>query len=129
MAILWQMHEVWVEKIAAQQLLRYPIEYMSKTRGWKLYMREMPAGRGKNAKIERIESLEPIYRNGQFWCREDQAEFLDEYYGYPGCDTWDVLDCLGYAVNTWNAIHAKRILDKVRERKNRMNMRKGHMGY
>jgi hypothetical protein len=129
LAIRWGMHEVWVESIAGQRLLRYPIEMVSKSRGWQMTMREIKADRGYNAKVDRIESLEPIYRGGQFWVRDDQAEFLDEYYGYPGYPTRDILDALGYAVNTWNVIHAKKVLDAVRARKERMYARKGHTGY
>jgi hypothetical protein len=121
LAYMWGIGEAWCEAIAGQRLLRYPIEYMSKVKNFRLNMRwDLKTDRGANAKRDRIESLEPIYRNGQFWCRRDQTEFLDEYHGYPGHPTKDILDALGYATQTWNAIHAKRIIAAVRARKDRM---------
>lgn len=130
LAKAWGIYEAWVENIAGQRLLRYPIEYMRKSSGYNLTMRtDLKTEKGANAKMARIESLEPIYRGGQFWCRRDQTDFLDEYYNYPGHPTKDVLDALGYATQTWNAIHAKRILDIVRARRDKQSARRGHMGY
>jgi hypothetical protein len=125
MAKMWGLPEFWLETNAAQRLLRYPIEYMNKTgfqyegqlTHWKLSIKELKADRGANAKRVRIEALEPLFREGRFWVRHDQEEFLEEYYNYPGGRTKDVLDCLGYATQTWNAIHAKRIMGIMRERR------------
>lgn len=124
---LWNLPEFWLETIAAQRLLRYPIEYRNKqeamktgvTRGHQMHIRELKTDRGANAKRTRIESLEPIFRDGRFWVRHDQNEFLNEYYDYPGGRTVDVLDCLGYAVQTWNAVHARNILDMMKKRRER----------
>lgn len=129
LARLWAVNTVHVEEIAAQRLLRYPIEYRSKIEGITLNFSPIKADRGANAKTARIESLEPIYRNGQFWCRHDQGAFLDEYNGYPGAPTKDILDALGLATQTWNAIHARRILDIVRARRERYSQRRSHTGY
>lgn len=120
----WRLHEFWLETIAAQRLLRYPVEYKNKVSSWRMGIKELKSDRGANAKRTRIESLEPLFRDGRFWCRHDQSEFLDEYYDYPGGRTVDVLDCLGYATQTWNAIHAKQILDIIRERKQRWQVRR-----
>lgn len=130
MARLWGLKECWVENIAGQRLLRYPIEYRQKIERYNLSVRyDLKTSRGDNAKRDRIESLEPLFRNGQFWVRHDQTVFLDEYYGYPGFPTKDILDALGYSLQTWNTIHAKRVLDAVRQRQDRWNARKTHTGY
>lgn len=127
MAKTWGLSEFWLEANAAQRLLRYPVEYMNKS-GFtyegqhvhhRLSIKELKADRGANAKRVRIEALEPVFREGRLWVRQDQEEFLEEYYAYPGGRTVDVLDCLGYATQTWNTIHAKHILDLMRERKER----------
>jgi hypothetical protein len=127
MAKMWNLPEFWLETNAAQRLLRYPVEYMNKSGfqyegqhvHWKLSIKELKADRGANAKRTRIESLEPLFRDGRLWVRHDQSEFLNEYYDYPGGRTVDVLDCLGYATQTWNAIHAKQLLSIIRDRKQR----------
>lgn len=121
-AELWNLKEFWLETVAAQKHLKTHIEYRNKVEKRSLTVRELPAQHGKNAKIQRIEALEPLFRQGRIWVRQDQTEFLDEYFNYPGARTWDVLDCLGYAPYTWNAIHAKGILEKIREHKERHTM-------
>lgn len=115
----WNLRDFWLETIAAQRLLRYPVEYKNKVSRWKMSIKELKVDRGANAKRTRIESLEPLLREGRLWVRHDQSAFLNEYYDYPGGETVDVLDCLGYATQTWNAIHAKQILSIIRERKER----------
>lgn len=130
LAQLWGLYEVWIEQIAGQRLLRYPIEYRRKTTGYNITPRfDLKTDKSANAKRDRIESLEPLFRGGQLWVRRDQSEFLDEYYNYPGHPTVDVLDALGYSTQTWNAIHAKRVLDMVRQRRERWAVRKTHTGY
>jgi hypothetical protein len=124
-ATTWNLGEFWLETIAAQKYLKYHIEYRNKIENRRLTVRELKSEHSKNAKRTRIEALEPLFREGRFWVRNDQAEFLDEYYDYPGGRTVDILDCLGYATQTWNAIHAKRILDMMRQRKERW---KGYNG-
>lgn len=85
--------------------------------------------RSANAKRDRIESLEPLFRNGQIWVRHDQNEFLDEYTTYPACRTRDILDALGYSPQAWNSFHARRILDKMKERRMARSGRQSITGY
>lgn len=130
LAKMWGLNECWVENIAGQRLLRYPLQYRQKVENFALTVRfDLKTDRGANAKRDRIESLEPIYRQGQFWCRHDQGEFIDEYCGYPGHPTKDILDAIGYSTQTWNAIHARRINDIIQKRKERHNHRKTRTGY
>lgn len=130
LAKMWGLPEGWCEGIAGQRYLRYPVEYRSKLENYKFKLRfDLKTDRGANSKRDRIESLEPIYRNGQFYCRHDQSEFLDEYYGYPGYPTKDVLDALGYAPQTWNTVHSRRVQDIIRQRRDRFATRKSRTGY
>jgi hypothetical protein len=119
LAKMWGLIEFWLETVAAQKYLKYHIEYRNKIEDRRLTVRELKSEHSKNSKRTRIESLEPLFRDGRFWVRRDQSLFLDEYYEYPGGRTVDILDCLGYATQTWNAIHAKKILDLVKQRKDR----------
>jgi hypothetical protein len=100
----WNLHTVYLEKIAAQQLLRYPIEYHGNRTGQKLNIEMIAAPRNRGAKDERIRSLEPIFRNAKYWTREDQAQFENEYRMYPASRTVDVLDVMGYGVTLFDAI-------------------------
>lgn len=121
MSEMWALPEFWLETVAAQRILKYYIEYKGKMTKRNLTVRELKTDRAANAKRVRIESLEPILREGRLWVRRDQNEFLDEYELYPGSNTLDVLDCLGYATQTWNAIHARRILDMMDKRRDKWN--------
>lgn len=111
----WRLQRFHLEKIAAQQLLRYPIEYRSKVEDYTLRVDELPAGRGKNAKDDRIRALEPFFRNGKMYCRRDQLQFIEEYKSYPSCRTKDVLDCLGYAQVILSPIRHKDVQNSVSE--------------
>lgn len=126
---MWGISEYWLEKVAAQQYLRYPIEYRSKVENFTMRKNDLIGERSPNAKRNRIEGLEPLFRNGQIWVRHDQNEFLDEYAAYPGAPTLDVLDALAYSPQAWNAFHARHILDIVRQHRERHNARKGYTGY
>jgi hypothetical protein len=134
MAARWNLLEFWLETVAAQRILKYHIEYRNKhvkpEKGERrLTVRELKSDRGANAKRVRIESLEPVLREGRLWVREDQSEFLDEYYDYPSGRTVDVLDCLGYAPQTWNAIHAKSIMKSIDARRQKYKGRSSRTGY
>jgi hypothetical protein len=95
---------VYLEKIAAQQLLRYPLEYHGKMTGKSLAIQYIQAPRGANAKDERIRALEPVFRNFKFWSRKDQTQFDNEYRTYPSSRTIDILDTLGYANSMFDNI-------------------------
>jgi hypothetical protein len=120
----WRLNRFHLEKVAAQQLLRYPIEYHSKVQNYKLIVDELPASRAKNAKDDRIRSMEPKFRNGKFWCRRDQSQFIEEYRSYPSCRTRDILDCLGYVQQILDPIKYRDVISAVsrwnRDRKSAM---------
>lgn len=130
MAKLWGLPNFWLETVAAQKYLKYHLEYRAKIEDWNLTCDPLKSDNSANAKRIRIEALEPVFRARRFWARRDQSEFLTEYYNYPGGRTMDVLDCLGFAAQTWNAIQAKGILAIMKERKERHNARRSKVtGY
>jgi intein/homing endonuclease len=106
----WRLQDFYVEKIAAQQLLRFPVEYRSRVEDYRLTMREIVAPRARNAKDDRIRAMEPNFRQSKFWCRRDQSQFLEEYKTYPSCRTKDVLDCLGYANSMFDNVRYKDVV-------------------
>jgi hypothetical protein len=129
MAERWNLREFWLETVAAQKYLKYHIEYRNKIEKRTLTVRELKSDRGANAKRVRIEALEPLLRANRLWVRQDQSALLDEYYAYPGGRTVDVMDCLGYSPQTWNAIFAKNILALTQQKRDRWKARKTHTGY
>lgn len=128
-ATTWDMRAFWLETVAAQKYLKYHIEYRNKIENRALTVNPLKSDTGANAKRIRIEALEPVLRANRLWVRHDQSEFLTEYFAYPGGRTVDILDCLSYAPQTWNAVHSRRLNDVIQRRKDRHNVRKGHMGY
>jgi hypothetical protein len=129
MAFRWNRREFWLETVAAQRILKYHLEYRGRVEGRQLTVNELKTSTSKDAKRIRIEALEPLLRDGRVWVRHDQSAFLDEYYAYPGGRTVDVLDCLGYAPQTWNAIYARNLTKMLAERRAAFANRKSHTGY
>ena len=125
----WKVRTVHIEKIAAQQLLRYPIEARKKVEAYDLNIEYIVAPRSANAKTERIMALEPEFRNERFWTRYDQEKFEYEFKHYPACRTKDILDTIAYAnivlapveyraaigaVSQWNRRQKSRLQEAVR---------------
>jgi len=129
MASMWELNEFWLETVAAQKYLKYHIEYRNKIEKRKLRVLSLKSDTGANAKRTRIESLEPLFRGGKIWARADQSAFINEYMAYPGGLTVDILDCLGYGTQTWNANYAKQINKIVDQHRNRWKARKSKTGY
>lgn len=123
MAKLWGLAEIWLETVAAQTILKYHLEYRNRIEGRSLKINPLKTDHSANGKRSRIEALLPLFQEGRFFCRHDQNEFLTEYYAYPGGYTVDVLDALGYAPQTWNAVHAKSVLKLIEERRRKLGFR------
>jgi hypothetical protein len=103
----WKIKTIDLETIGAQKWLKYHIDVMNEQRRkdgkWTVEIRELKIEHGKDAKIHRIESLEPMFERGEFWClKEGHEKFIQEYVEYPYSSTRDILDVLGYAMRTWN---------------------------
>jgi phage terminase large subunit-like protein len=127
----WQMTEFHLETVAAQKYLKYHIEYRNKVEKRNLRVRELKTDRGKHGKWTRIDALSPLFEQGKIFVRRDQSAFLDEYYRYAHSTrhTVDILDCLGYAPQTWETMRTKEIAAIKEERKNRMGRRSKATGY
>lgn len=103
----WKIKRVHLETIAAQKWLKYHIEVMNELRKkdgkWTIEIIELKIDHSKDAKIHRIESLEPMFERGEFWClKAGHEKFIQEYVEYPYSATRDILDVLGYAMTTWS---------------------------
>ena len=114
MAAKWGLGEAFLETVAAQNLLKFHIEEKNKMPGVRpLYIHELKYDNSENAKKNRIEAMEPTYRNLQFWCHPSHAEFHEEYDTYPACSTVDVLDTIGYAPQTFEVIRRRELMEAV----------------
>ena len=125
------MSEFHLETVAAQKYLKYHIEYRNKVETRNLRCRELKTDRGKNAKWTRIDALSPLFEQGKIYVRRDQSAFLDEYYRYTHSmkHTVDILDCLGYAPQTWSTLRVREIAAIKEERKAKMGKRSHSTGY
>ena len=114
----WGLYECWLETVAAQNLLKFHIEEKNRTLTRPLRVRELPYDNSENAKNNRIESMEPTYRSGNFWIHRSMTEFTDEYNTYHARKTTDVdvLDTVGYSPMTYDIIRRRDVMQKMKER-------------
>jgi hypothetical protein len=81
-------------------------------------------------KEKRIEALEPIFKNGQFWCHRPHEPFINEYKAYPAPATIDCLDTLGYAPRIFEVMRRKEMYQWMRTQQTAFQERKvGAAGY
>jgi hypothetical protein len=110
----WQMSDMWLETVAAQNLMQFYIEERNRRESRPIYVNELPYDNSENAKRNRIEAEQPLYRNGQVWLARGFCEdFEREYLAYPASATLDVLDTFGYVTQTLGGIRQKDALDFV----------------
>lgn len=124
----WKIREPWLETVGAQKWIKFHLETESENRkklGKWIFTRfnEFKKDNGKDAKIQRIEALEPMFVRGDFWCsRNGQEQFIKEYLEYPYSPTRDILDVIGYGVaHTINtgSLSDKEVNEAMRQSKNR----------
>jgi hypothetical protein len=134
MAEKWGMSEVFLETVAAQNLLKFHLEQMNEIRRTEgkrtLYVQELDYDNSENAKKNRIESMEPIYKNGQFFVHPAHKDFYAEYDVYPASATIDVLDTIGYAPQTFQVIRRRELMEMaMRQQQEFKERRVGMAGY
>lgn len=104
----WKIKEPWLETIAAQKWLKYHLEVMDEQRKkdgkWTFKkINEFKSSHAKDAKIQRIEALEPVFERGEVYVLKfGQEQLVQEYLEYPYAETRDILDVLGYSMQVWN---------------------------
>lgn len=135
----WKIRTPHLETVGAQQWLKYHLDVENKNRRLlgKFYfyeIKEFKKDNSKDAKIHRIESLEPMFKRGEFWMlRNGQEKFINEYLEYPYAPTRDILDVLGYAPQLWDmeSMDTKEITSFLEKNKQyfRNRTRNNHTGY
>lgn len=105
----WGMREAYLETVAAQNLMKFYLDERNTKEKRPIYVNELPYDNSENAKTNRIEAEEPMFKNGQFWCHRSQTAFISEYNSYPA-GLKDVLDTLGYVPQTLNMVRDKNAM-------------------
>lgn len=133
----WKMKVVHLETIAGQRWLKYHLDVAMETRRmlgkWTFQIEPLKTSHNKDAKIQRIESLEPLFNRQGLWVKRTGDEsFIKEYEEYPYSLTRDILDVLGYSSELWSGSaysddEVKNFLSK--HRSYATNRRAGMTGY
>jgi hypothetical protein len=125
----WGMRDFWLETVGAQNILKFYLDERNARETRPLYVNELPYDNSENAKVNRIESLEPAFKNGQIWCHRNQKKFIEEYNSYPA-GLVDVLDVLGYLPGTLEVIRRREVMEMMdRQRDDFASRNVGSGGY
>jgi len=114
----WELRSAYLETVAAQNLMKFYLEDKNNRVKWPVHIIELPYDNSANAKKNRIEALEPLFRNGNVYCHRSQMEFISEYMAYPASPTVDVLDTLGYVPQTLDATSNNDVIKYLVNQKN-----------
>jgi hypothetical protein len=113
----WGMRDFWLETVGAQNILKFYLEERNAREKNPLYVNELPYDNSENAKVNRIEALEPAFKNGQIWCHRSQKKFIEQYNSYPA-GLVDVLDTLGYLPQTLEVIRRREVMEMMDKQRN-----------
>lgn len=106
----WGMREMWLETVAAQNLMKFYLEERNMKEKRPIQVNELPYDNSPNAKRNRIEALEPMFKGGNFFCNRLHSAFLNEYERYPA-GLMDVLDTLGYVPQTFRVMNTRAAME------------------
>lgn len=88
---------VYVEEVGYQVSLRHFAKIDMQTEGSHQYhINQLPSDNRKNAKDLRIESLQPVVKNGAMHVLRNMRTLIQELEDYPYAHTKDVLDVMGF---------------------------------
>jgi hypothetical protein len=129
----WKLNRFFLETVGAQTYLKFHIEQENLRTGRFLDVESLKTSTAANAKDHRITALVPYFRNGEFYVRRDQAQFLSEYSTYPvrskKSKPIDVLDTLGYAPQVWELQSFNTDLDDLADEQAAKFEQAGVAGY
>jgi len=113
----WGMRDFWLETVGAQNILKFYLDERNAREARPLYVNELPYDNSENAKVNRIESLEPAFKNSQIWAHRSQKKFIEQYSSYPA-GLVDVLDTLGYLPQTLEVIRRREVMEMMDKQRN-----------
>lgn len=89
--------KVYIEEVGYQVALRHFARQDMEAKGSFAYSIEaLPIDNRANAKALRIESLEPVVKNGMLHIMHGMADILQEFEDYPYAATKDIIDVTGW---------------------------------
>jgi hypothetical protein len=88
----WMLPEFWMGVTASELLGFYLEQRARKSDG--LYLNSFPDDDSQAGMKNRIEALEPLFRESKVWTHPSHKKFLDQYENYPAANL-DTLDALG----------------------------------
>jgi len=88
---------VHIEEVYYQKAVRHFAKVRMEQTGYAYTMNKLKSDNSKNAKANRIRTIQAHASNGFIHIKPMMAAFIDEYCDYPGGITCDILDCLGFA--------------------------------
>jgi hypothetical protein len=130
----WGMRDMWLETVAAQNLMKFHIEQRNRNESRPIFVNELKYDNSENAKTNRIEALVPILKNGQIWLprvgkHAGISKLVQEYNSYPA-GLKDILDVLGYVPETLENIRRAETMEYVQYQQQEFNSRSvGRGGY
>jgi hypothetical protein len=125
----WGMRDMWLETVAAQNLLKFYLEERNMKEQKPLFVNELPYDNSENAKKNRIELIEPIMKNGQLYVHRSQTKLIGQVSAYPA-GLIDILDTMGYAPQTLGGVRTRGASDWLsQQQQDFANRQSGAGGY
>jgi len=121
----------WKIETAAQQMfILKSIRNACIKEGIPLSLTELPAQTGKDAKLNRIKSLQEDFVKGDILILDSQRDLIGEYLAFPLGTTKDIMDALSWHKLFWRQVDTKELNKKADQRFNKYLMgRNPYTGY
>jgi hypothetical protein len=98
---VWRPRGIGFEEVGFQFMLKDEFERARQAARLEVGLLELKTPTNV-IKESRIRGLQPDFFRGDFYVREDQTDFLDEYRKFPTGRHVDILDSLAYHPQLWN---------------------------
>lgn len=127
-AARWDLNEFWIGELANKLLAFYLYERDRKEKR-KLDANEFPNDDSQAGMKNRIEALEPLFRETKVWTHPEHKKFVEQYENYPA-GAIDTLDALGNVTVTLDLGDDKAAKDFLsRQQEQFENRNSGAGGY
>jgi hypothetical protein len=122
----WKLSDFWMGQ-TANEILAWYLAQRDRFEKNKLTVNEFPDDDTQAGMKNRIESLEPLFRDHKFWTHPSQKKFIEQYENYPA-GALDTLDALGNLTTTLDIGDSKAAAKFMREQEEAFANRNGGDG-